>query len=113
MVRGALVALAAAALLAGCGGGSRVADTTPKQLHQFQVVFPEGFTRAQMADRVNAVREIAERKGHRPVKISRRAYLAASRPQVIPGFGPNKPIASNRTAAGRAQNRRVELTRLN
>jgi outer membrane protein OmpA-like peptidoglycan-associated protein len=29
------------------------------------------------------------------------------------GFGPSRPIASNKTAAGQAQNRRVELTRLN
>jgi outer membrane protein OmpA-like peptidoglycan-associated protein len=29
------------------------------------------------------------------------------------GFGPDRPVASNRTAEGRAQNRRVELTRLN
>jgi outer membrane protein OmpA-like peptidoglycan-associated protein len=29
------------------------------------------------------------------------------------GFGPDQPVASNKTADGRAQNRRVELTRLN
>ncbi len=46
-----------------------------------------------------------------------RAYLeekgvAAARLKAA-GFGPTKPIASNKTAAGRAQNRRVELTRTN
>jgi len=91
VVRSALLALAVVALVAGCGGGARAAQsTTPKLLHQFQVVFPEGFTRADMADRVNAVKEIAERKSHRPVRISKQAYLAASRRQVIAGFGPNK-----------------------
>jgi UPF0755 protein len=89
VVRGALVALAAAALLAGCGGGAKQ-TTTIIPLRQFQVVFPEGFTRADMAARVEAVAQIAENKSHHPVKISEKAYLAASGPRVIPGFGPSK-----------------------
>ncbi len=32
---------------------------------------------------------------------------------VAKGYGPSKPVASNKTADGRAQNRRVELVRLN
>jgi outer membrane protein OmpA-like peptidoglycan-associated protein len=46
-----------------------------------------------------------------------RAYLAAKgvRPDrmVARGFGPSNPVASNATPAGRAQNRRVELHKLN
>lgn len=38
--------------------------------------------------------------------------VAAERLTAI-GFGPDRPVASNRTAEGRAQNRRVELTRVN
>jgi outer membrane protein OmpA-like peptidoglycan-associated protein len=38
--------------------------------------------------------------------------VAADRLTAV-GYGPSKPIASNKTDAGRAQNRRVELTRLN
>jgi outer membrane protein OmpA-like peptidoglycan-associated protein len=53
------------------------------------------------AARAEAVRQYLISKG-----------VAADR-LTAAGFGPSKPIASNKTAAGRAQNRRVELTRLN
>jgi outer membrane protein OmpA-like peptidoglycan-associated protein len=52
------------------------------------------------AARAEAVRQYLVSKG-----------VAANR-LTAAGFGPSKPIASNKTAAGRAQNRRVELTRL-
>jgi uncharacterized YceG family protein len=55
--------------------------------HQFRVIFPEGFTRVQMAHRVQAVAGIAHRERHVNPRISRRSYLAATRPRVIPGFG--------------------------
>ena len=85
-------ALAVAALVAGCGGGSKHAATTtaPRELHQFHVVFPEGFTRAQMAQRVQAVARIAYRERHIHPLISAKGYLAASGRRRIPGFGPKK-----------------------
>ena len=52
------------------------------------------------AARADAVRDYLISKG-----------VAADR-LTAAGFGSSKPVASNRTAAGRAQNRRVELTRL-
>jgi UPF0755 protein len=56
----------------------------------YRVVFPEGFTRAQMADRVQAVAKIAERKGHAPVALASRPYLRASRKAVLPCFTPRR-----------------------
>jgi len=89
VVRGALVALAVAALVAGCGGAA-ASVTTVKQLRQFRILFPEGFTRAEMAARVAAVSKIAEQEGHQRVKLSARTYRAATLPRAIPGFGANK-----------------------
>jgi UPF0755 protein len=98
MVRGALVgifAVVVAASVAGCGGTGSAADptTTIRQLRQFRIVFPEGFTRAQMVARAQAVSKIAEREGHRKVKVSGKAYAAATAmPRVFPGFGSKKPL---------------------
>jgi UPF0755 protein len=54
----------------------------------FRIVFPEGFTRRDMAERVTAVDGIARRRrGVRP-KLSAASYLKASSGKVrIPGFG--------------------------
>jgi UPF0755 protein len=54
----------------------------------FRIVFPEGFTRAQMAVRVHDVAAIARRKSHKPVKLNAVRYLAASRHASITCFRP-------------------------
>jgi UPF0755 protein len=53
----------------------------------FHVVFPEGFTRKQMAERVAVVAKIAARKRNVQPRLSRAAYLAATaKPRVPPCF---------------------------
>jgi UPF0755 protein len=96
VVRGTLVGICVvllAAGAAGCGGTGSAAQptTTVRQLRQFRIVFPEGFTRAQMAARVTAVAKIAVRESHRKVKLSGKAYAAATaQPRTFPGFGGKK-----------------------
>jgi uncharacterized YceG family protein len=87
-----LAAVAIVVVVAGCGGSHAATPptTAPRQLHQFRVVFPEGFTRAQMAVRVQAVARIARHERHVRPKISAKTYLAASGPRRIPGFGSKK-----------------------
>lgn len=53
------------------------------------------------ASRAKSVEDFLEANGASPGQVTSH------------GYGPDKPIASNKTAEGRAQNRRVELTRLN
>jgi UPF0755 protein len=84
---GALIAIVAA----GCGGGGSAPTTTIKQLRQFRVLYPEGFTRAQMIARTQAVAKIAVSESHRKVKLSGAAYAAATaKPRTISGFGSKK-----------------------
>ena len=61
------------------GGGAR---RTPPTLARLRIIFPEGFTRREMADRVGAVREIAiARRGVTP-RLTQAGYLTASTPAV-------------------------------
>jgi UPF0755 protein len=65
--------------------------TTVAAPKPFRIIFPEGFTRADMAQRVAVVAKIARRKAHHPVRLSARGYLAASRPRSLGGtFGSKK-----------------------
>src|SRR5439155_22776321 len=62
----------------------------PKVLH---IVFPEGFTRAEMAERIDAVRAIAAGRRHVTPRITSAGYLAASASSKLPGLyaGDGKP----------------------
>jgi uncharacterized YceG family protein len=62
----------------------------PPEPETFRIVFPEGFTRAQMADRVHDVALIAERKSGGGVRLNASAYLAGSRTGAVPCFKPRK-----------------------
>jgi UPF0755 protein len=58
------------------GTSTGLVDTAPKEI--LRIVFPEGFTRKEMAQRVAAVNEIAkEERGIAP-SLTPRAYLAAA-----------------------------------
>ncbi len=62
----------------------------PPAPETFRIVFPEGFTRAQMAQRVHDVALIAEHKSGSGVRLNEAAYLAASRKATISCFTPRK-----------------------
>ena len=61
---------------------------TPPPPKPFRIVFPEGFTRRQMAERITAVDAIAlHKRGVRP-RLSESAYLKATAGKTrVPGFG--------------------------
>jgi UPF0755 protein len=93
----ASVAAALAVLLgvggaAACAPGGSSSETQtvvvtqaappPKPLH---IVFPEGFTRKQMAARISAVNEIARKRRHVNPKLREKQYLALTRRNKLPG----------------------------
>jgi UPF0755 protein len=86
-VRARLFTVAVVALaLAGCMGDEPApapAEATPP-LARLRIIFPEGFTRREMADRVAAVREIAiDKRGVTP-RLTTTGYLEASGAAVPP-----------------------------
>ena len=90
---GGLLAIAAVLLLAGLGIAAWLGDGSSAKVHQtthrtstaaapglvtLHVIFPEGFTRADMAERIGAVRAIAIRRRHVRPRLTSTGYLAAS-----------------------------------
>jgi UPF0755 protein len=59
-----------------------VAAPRPKIL---RIVFPEGFTRHDMAERITAVNRIAQQKRHVTPKLSASRYLALTASSAVPG----------------------------
>jgi peptidoglycan lytic transglycosylase G len=85
----AVIAWGAFALFgAGSGAGGTTAAVLPPPPKPLRIVFPEGFTRRDMAARITAVDKIAKRKRGVTPKLSAPAYLAATqRARRIEGFG--------------------------
>src|SRR5207237_8056139 len=65
---------------------SAVAPHPPKP---FRIVFPEGFTRREMAERITKVDAIAFHERHVHPRLSAKAYLAATASSAIPGVFAN------------------------
>jgi UPF0755 protein len=86
MKRRLVMLMLAALTLAGCAGDEpepAPVETTPP-LEILRIIFPEGFTRREMADRVAAVREIAiDKRGVTP-RLTKTGYLEASGAAVPP-----------------------------
>jgi UPF0755 protein len=83
---GLATAALAAVALAGCGGDAKSKPTVPAGPKVLHIVFPEGFTRAEMAQRIDAVRKIAQQTRHVTPRITSSGYLAATASSAYPGL---------------------------
>ena len=82
----AVVVAALGFATAGCMGDDPAPPPVETQpaLARLRIIFPEGFTRREMADRVGAVREIAiDKRGVTP-RLTKTGYLEASGASVPP-----------------------------
>jgi len=84
------VVIAVVVALPHVRGSHAAAPAVPPPPKPFRVVFPEGFTRAQMGERVQVVAKIAERKKGKPVVLSGKQYVLATKRAVLPCFTPRR-----------------------
>jgi uncharacterized YceG family protein len=93
---GLAAAALAVVLVAGCGGSAKPKPTVPSGPKVLHIVFPEGFTRREMAERIDAVRKIARQKRHVTPRLTASGYLAATASSKYPGLyagdGKSRPI---------------------
>jgi uncharacterized YceG family protein len=78
----------------GASSGPATQDTTtgPPPKPVLRIVFPEGFTRVEMADRITAVNKIAEDKRQITPNLSEQEYLRVTKTTDPPaGFPKNVP----------------------
>ncbi len=69
-------------------GGGKQTPTVVVAAKPFRIVFPEGFTRRDMASRIKSVAQIAAHERGRTPLLSERSYLAVTAGKdLIPGFG--------------------------
>jgi UPF0755 protein len=69
-------------------GSKKQTPTVVAAPKPFRIVFPEGFTRLDMAGRVKSVAAIAARERGRAPRLAQASYLAATAgKRLIPGFG--------------------------
>jgi outer membrane protein OmpA-like peptidoglycan-associated protein len=89
----------------------QVLDSVVLVLQEFDqtVIVVAGHTDSRGADDYN--QDLSERRAESVAKFLRSRDIVEARIETV-GFGEKVPLASNETAAGRAQNRRVELSLL-
>jgi UPF0755 protein len=84
----ALIVLGFAIASVRDGGGNQHTTTAALAPRPFRIIFPEGFTRTDMGERVKNVAGIAARERGRTPRLSESSYLAAtSGRRLVPGFG--------------------------
>jgi uncharacterized YceG family protein len=96
------VLLGAAAIVAAVlllrGGGEAAPGTAPATTRvepELKIIFPEGFTRVQMAERIGAVNEIAVKQRKLEPVLSPEEYLVETRKSELPSeFGAGKKRSS-------------------